>query len=244
MDRLTNLQVGALFLVLVCMFLGAGFLDKRFPMGGLASRLLRRLRPPSETIQGYEHPELVEVVFQKTLAYTPQGEWPEMVGVTSVLDFGGGCGVHYKLARLQSPDIKWAVVETPAIVARASELATDRLQFFAAIPDAAAWLESIEVMHSSEALQYTPEPEQTLRELCGLHAKRMLWQRMALSANTLERETKSSNLGDNGPGKLAGLKEKIVLYERTRLPERIFLAAHKDYELVERGLDWFRFVLK
>jgi hypothetical protein len=106
MGGLTILEAGVLFLVMACIFLGAEFLDKRLPMGGLASRLWRRLRPPSETIQGYEHPELVEVVFQKALAYTPQGEWPEMVGVTSVLDFGGGCGVHYKLARLQSPDIR------------------------------------------------------------------------------------------------------------------------------------------
>jgi hypothetical protein len=130
------------------------------------------------------------------------------------------------------------------MVARAAELATDRLRFFSSIPDAAAWLGSIEVMHSNGALHYTPEPDVTLRELCGLRAKRMLWQRMALSTDSVEREIQSSNLGDNGPGRLAGLKEKIVLYERTKLPEQIFLDAHKDYELVGRGADWFRFVLR
>jgi hypothetical protein len=237
MDKLTNLQAGALGLALVGVFLGASYLCKRFPVSGLAARLFRRVRRPSETIQGYEHPELVEVVFQKALAYAPQGEWPEMVGVTSVLDFGGGCGVHHKLARLQSPDIKWAVVETPAMVARAAELATDRLRFFDSIREAAAWLGSIEVIHSSGALQYTPEPEQTLRELCGLNAKKMLWLRMALSTDTLEREMQSSNLGDNGPGRLAGLKEKTVLYARTKLPEKVFLDAHKGYALTARGPD-------
>jgi hypothetical protein len=74
---------------------------------------------------------LVEVIFQKTKAYDPQGDWLEMAGVSSVLDFGDGCGQHYKLARRQSPDIRWAVVETPAMLKRASELATDKLQFFA-----------------------------------------------------------------------------------------------------------------
>jgi hypothetical protein len=244
MERLTTLQAVALGAILLCMLLAAQILDKRFPMGGLLSRLLRRLRPPSETIQGYEHPELVDVVFRKALSYTPQGEWPEMVGVTSVLDFGGGCGGHYKLARLQSPDVRWAVVETPAMVARASELATDRLRFFSSIPDAAAWLGSVEVMHSSGALQYTPEPEVTLKKLCGLRAKRMLWQRMALSTDTLEREMQSSNLGDNGPGRLAGLREKIVLYERTKLPEQVFLDAHTGYALTARGSDWFHFALR
>jgi hypothetical protein len=244
MDKLTNLQAGALGLLLVGMILAAGYLDKRFPISGLGARLLRRLKGPSETIQGYEHPELVEVVFQKALAYVPQGEWPEMVGVTSVLDFGGGCGVHYKLARLQSPDIKWAVVETPAMVARASELATDRFRFFDSIRSAAAWLGSIEVMHSSGALQYTPEPQKTLRELCGLNAKKLLWLRMALSTDTLEREMQSSNLGDNGPGRLAALKEKTVLYARTKLPEKVFLDAHKGYALTARGPDWFNFTLR
>jgi putative methyltransferase (TIGR04325 family) len=193
------------------MIVAAGVFDRRLPLHGLVSRLWRRLRPPSETIEGYQHPDLVDVVFKKALAYAVIGEWPEMLGVTSVLDFGGGFGDHYKLARLQSPSIKWAVVETPAMVAKAAELATGRLRFFSSIPEAAAWLGSIEVMHSSGALQYTPEPEVTLRELCGLRAKRMLWQRMALSTDRLEREMQSSNLGDNGPGRLAGLKEKIVL---------------------------------
>ena len=241
---LTTLQAMALGALLLCMIVAAGVLDRRFPLPGLVSRLWRRLRPPSETIEGYQHPDLVDVVFRKASAYTARGEWPEMVGVASVLDFGGGFGDHYKLARLQSPNIKWAVVETPAMVARAAELCTDRLGFFSSIATAAAWLGSVEVMHSSGALQYTPEPDVTLRELCGLRAKRMLWQRMALSTDRLERDMQSSNLGDNGPGRLAGLKEKIVLYERTKLPEQIFLDAHKGYELTARGTDWFHFTLQ
>ena len=76
-----------------------------------AARLLRRFWAPTETLDGYEQPELVEVIFQKTIAYKPQNDWPEMAGVSSVLDFGGGCGLHYKQAR--SPTVRWAVVETP-----------------------------------------------------------------------------------------------------------------------------------
>ena len=76
--------------------------------------LQRRLFPTREIIEGYEHADLVETIFQKTVAYEPQGNWPLMAGVRSVLDFGGGCGLHYKLARRRSPDIRWAVVEAPA----------------------------------------------------------------------------------------------------------------------------------
>jgi putative methyltransferase (TIGR04325 family) len=215
-------------------------------VGGVAVRQLiaalrRRLSPIAGTIEGYEHPELVEVVFRKTIAYQPQAPWPEMIGVTSVLDFGGGCWLHYKQA--QSPDVKWAVVETPAMIARASELATDNLRFFTSISDTANWLGSIDVMYSNSVLQYTPEPRQTLKQLCSLRAKKMLWERLSLSADSVEREIQSSRLSDNGPCRLR-VKEKIMKYERIKLPEPEFLAAHSDYELAERGTDWFRFLLR
>jgi hypothetical protein len=53
----------------------------------------------SETIVGYEHPELVDLVFRKTVAYEPKGKWSEIDGANTVLDFGGGCGIHYKQER-------------------------------------------------------------------------------------------------------------------------------------------------
>ena len=73
----------------------------------LVRRLRRKLLPPRRVIEGYEHDQLVETIFQKTRAYQPEGTWPLMAGVTAVLDFGGGCGLHYKLAQLQSPKIRW-----------------------------------------------------------------------------------------------------------------------------------------
>lgn len=103
----------------------------------LVRRLRRKLFPPRAVIEGYEHDQLVETVFQKTKAYRPQGAWPLMAGALTVLDFGGGCGLHYKLARLQAPQIRWAMVDTPAMAARASELSTDRLRFFCDISEAA-----------------------------------------------------------------------------------------------------------
>jgi hypothetical protein len=213
-------------------------------MRQLLAILSRRLIPPTETLNGYDEPELVDVIFRKTKAYDPDGPWPEMAGTSSVLDFGGGCGLHYKLARRQSPDIKWAVVETPAMIQRAAELATDTLQFFPDVFSAAGWLGPIDVMHSNGALQYTPDPEGTLKQLCSVRAKKMLWQRLSLSRSGVEREVQSSLLGDNGPGRLPGLKEKTVRYTRTKIPEQTFLDAHRDYELSERGVDWFRFTLR
>jgi putative methyltransferase (TIGR04325 family) len=205
-------------------------------MRRLIAKVARRLVRPSETIEGYEHPELVNVVFRKTLAYTPDKEWPEIAGVSSVLDFGGGCGRHYKDAN--SASVRWAVVETPAMVARAKELSTERLQFFATIKEAADWLGTVDVVHSNGAIQNTPNPGEFLRQLCALRAKKMLWYRVLLGEG---REVQTSYLGDNGPGSIP-VREKLVQYERTKIPETEFHAAHDGYSLSDRGPDWFIFL--
>jgi putative methyltransferase (TIGR04325 family) len=199
-------------------------------------RLLSLL--PATTLRGYEHPELVETIFRKTVAYSPSGPWPEMDGVSSVLDFGGACGKHYKEARIASPSIRWAVVETPAMAARARELETHQLKFFSAIEQAAAWLGAIEVVHSSGALQYTPDPIATVRELCSLKAPKMLWSRLLMGEG--EKETQLSRLTDNGPGR-SREPHKRVSYDRTPISESKFLAEHRNYRIIDRGPDWFKF---
>jgi hypothetical protein len=60
----------------------------------LIDALVRRFIRPSETLDGYEQPKLVDVIFRKTLAYQPSGSWPEMAGASSVLDFGGRLSLY------------------------------------------------------------------------------------------------------------------------------------------------------
>jgi hypothetical protein len=208
--------------------------------GRIARWLPPALRAEHLTIMGYEHPQLVEVVFQKTLAYEPSRDWPEIAGANTVLDFGGGCGVHYKDANSKS--VRWAVVETPAMVARAKELETDRLRFFTDIREAARWLGSIDVMYSNGALQYSESPELTLARLCELRAKQMIWERLALSSgDETQREAQTSSLGDNGPGKRRH-GPAIVEYVSAAMPATTFLDAHRGYRLIERDMNSFLFV--
>jgi putative methyltransferase (TIGR04325 family) len=203
---------------------------------------IRSLGKPVGTLQGSESPELVELIFEKTKAYSPEGSWSEMTGISTVLDFGGGFGLHYKLAARQSPDISWAVVETAATVARATELATDRLRFFTDIEAAADWLGPIDVMHSNGALQYVPDPVATLSRLCSLRATTMLWYRLFLSQDHIFTETQSSRLIDNGPGRAPpGTPNMVVQYARTAIPEKVFVAAHTGYRLDTRDGDFFKF---
>lgn len=213
------------------------------------SRLYRQFQhATAETLTGYDNPELLEVIFQKTKLFRPKERWTELDGAKTVLDFGGGCGIHYLMA--QSPDVRWAVVETPAMVERGAEIARDNLRFFTATSEAAAWLGEVDAMHSNSALQYVAEPENVLRELCSLGANTMLWKRIAIS-DKFETDTQSSFLIDNGPGTLKGLKNKSVTYARTRIPESLFLACHDRYRVEthrtyladHRRIDDFRFAL-
>ena len=212
----------------------------------LFHRLKRKLMPPSAKLEGYESEELIDVIFRKTLAYHPiKEDWPDVISAATVLDFGGACGAHYKEAILHTPDVRWAVVETPAMMHRASELASDRLKFFTSIAAAAAWLGPIDLMHSSGALQYVLDPQKSVSELCGVGATRLHWRRLVLSQGATIREMQASFLADNGPGVIDSVQEKCVEYGRTRIPEQAFLAAHSaHYRPVDRGEDWFRFELR
>ena len=67
----------------------------------LIRRLRRKLFPPDQVIEGYENEELVDTIFRKTVAYEPRGDWPLVADIKTVLDFGGGAGLHYRLACLQ-----------------------------------------------------------------------------------------------------------------------------------------------
>ena len=210
---------------------------------------IARMLPPTEILDGYEDPELIETMFRKARDFSPTRRWDEFANRSAVLDFGGGFGQHYKCARPLSPDVKWAVVETPAVVARASALVSDRLRFFTSAQAAADWLGEIDLMHSDGALHYSPDPVAALRSLCAVGAREMLWKRTFLSpTDRTEIEDQLSRLDENGPrvANERGLtvSRKLVRYRMTRIPEAMFLAMHSAYALAERGASDFRFVRK
>jgi putative methyltransferase (TIGR04325 family) len=206
-----------------------------------------RMLPPSETLDSYENPELIETMFRKARDFAPTRRWDEFADRSAVLDFGGGFGQHYKCATPLSPDVKWAVVETPAVVRRASALASDRLRFFTSVEEAAGWLGAPDLIHSDGALHYAPDPMSALRSLCAVAATEMLWKRTFLSATgRTEVEEQISRLDENGP-RVAGergltVSRKLVRYRVTRIPEAAFLAMHSAYELIERSDSNFHFV--
>jgi putative methyltransferase (TIGR04325 family) len=203
---------------------------------------------PAEPVplsHSYEASILPEVVYAKTKALTP-AIVPNMTGAERtmlitllasrlasssplrVLDFGGACGFHYMAASLLKLPLQWAVVETAAMAERAKDLESGELRFFSDIDSARQWLGHIDLVHSSSALQYVPNPAKTLSDLISLDARIMAWSRMALTAGPQTRETQTSQLAHNGPGPLpAQFTDGIVEYTLTKFPKIAFLAAHQ-----------------
>jgi len=207
------------------------------PAMNIVQRVKRRLLPPKEVLEGYENRELVETIFLKTINYKPIGDWPLILGLGTVLDFGGGAGIHYKLACQHSPDIRWAVVETPAMVRRSSELASERLRFFEHIDEAADWLGIVDLIHSNGAIQYVPDALETIKSLCAVRPTTMAWHRVPISDQQSRQEIQTSYLSDNGPGRATAEKDKLVRYARHWICEQGFVQAHEGYRIAERGPD-------
>ena len=210
-------------------------------MRALLVEVKRRFHALSGSLDGYQNYNVVEAVFQKTKLYEPDHAWPELFGISSVLDFGGACGHHYKMARKTCPNIRWAVVETPEMTNRAFELSTENLKFFSEISEAANWLNKIDLVYSNGALHCTSEPKEHLRKLCSLRASSMWWDRTDLSTEEEKRVTNYSLLGEHGPGTNRRFKGLAVKTQKILISESAFLNAHQGYDLLARGKDWFRF---
>jgi putative methyltransferase (TIGR04325 family) len=215
-----------------------------------ASRFRALAASFSKPITGYEAEALTRLVFEKTVAFNQLTSLDLRMGserlllaismalggkepksTTGILDFGGACGVHHKLASLLFPDAKlrWAVVETPAMARIARSLETESLRFFEDIGSARTWLETVDMVNSNSALQYVEHPRRTVEELLDLVPRILLWERMMLTNDATHADQQTSLLFDHGPGPVPpGFKNRLVRQKVTRLSRTDFLAAHNE----------------
>ena len=204
----------------------------------------------SEPITDYEAAALIELVFQKTVAFdqistldlgTGSERLLLAVGIalkdvpanahTHVLDFGGACGIHYKFATLLFPEstFRWAIVETSAMVRRARSLETESLNFFKDIASAMTWLERVDLVNSNSALQYVENPLATVQDLLAQRPNVVLWERLMLSDRETYSDQQRSMLFDHGPGAApSGFRNRPVRQTIIRLSRADFLDSHKE----------------
>jgi putative methyltransferase (TIGR04325 family) len=216
-------------------------------------RYVRRLKALtasfSAPITDYEAEALTEFIYRKTVAFNRITSLDLGIGSERlllavsisladrppgtpcrVLDFGGACGVHHKLATLLFPDaaFQWAVVETPSMVRRARPLETDSLKFFEDIGSARTWLESVDLLNSNSVLQYLEDPLETTRHLLELSPGIALWERLMLSNGPTVIDRQRTMLFNHGPGAVPpGFRNRPVVNKITKLSRADFLSAQQ-----------------
>jgi putative methyltransferase (TIGR04325 family) len=169
-----------------------------------------------------------------------------------VIDVGGACGAHYFLAQAwlgTRVDLRWHVVERPAVVALATGvLADEHLSFYDTLEAACKDLDHIDLMFSSGTLQYMPNPYATLKQLMSYGASSLFLTRLGLSpvAETLVT-VQTSHLRGHGPGPLPpGLADAVRSYPVTLMQQdrveaiiaeqyRIELVFHEEANAYQAG---------
>jgi putative methyltransferase (TIGR04325 family) len=115
-----------------------------------------------------------------------------------VLDFGGGCGVHYFSARSAfAVPLKWAIVETPTMACYAKTVSAGAFEAFDEIASAASFLGHVDLVIASSAIQYTPDPLASLDALIGLRAPYFMLARFPVWSGQTTVSIHASSLGAN-----------------------------------------------
>jgi putative methyltransferase (TIGR04325 family) len=191
----------------------------------------------------YENSELIEVVVDKNLNYRKRLESNPVFDLPSlrtlialgaiqsgsslnVLDFGGGGGYHYTIAKTAldpSKAINWCVVETSTMSHCAQRLADGSLRFFPDISSARDSFDEFDLVFTSSALQYCPNPLSFLRELVDLDAPYLFITRTPfLESDKTIITTQVSSLQSNGPGPLPSKYiDRKIKYPLTYVSRRI-----------------------
>jgi putative methyltransferase (TIGR04325 family) len=180
----------------------------------------------------YETQELINVVIEKNIIFTKQAFSSNALNLDlaslrvslgllnispkmRVLDFGGGGGSSYTIAKVLFPRVnfRWCVVETTGMSKAAKVLENNELKFFGDISEAKIWLGEVDLVYTSGAIQYTENPLRTLKDLVAVNAKNFFITRTVFSEGSSIKFIQESLLSSNGPGPLPeGFVNKIMKY--------------------------------
>jgi len=204
--------------------------------------------------RGYEEHDIAKVVAFKTTHYFVQDgplffqeqavNTMVAVGISAsdllvrplhVLDFGGGCGTHYFTAkRVFNAAMHWAVVETPTMAAQAREIANGQFEVYETLERAAASLGRIDLVHTSGAIQFAPDPMATLDALIELRASYLMLARFPVWPGPQLIGIQPSLLSANGLGPMPTyISDRQVRYPITFLNIDMTMARFKqNYDLI------------
>jgi putative methyltransferase (TIGR04325 family) len=189
----------------------------------------------AECGDAYNDPDIAKVIAFRTAGWNRNFEdklWPDNVANTllavgiaaanlterplRVLDFGGGCGIHYFTARSAfTLPLKWAIVETPVMLEHAAPMgAKGNFEVYDEITQAASSLGRVDLVIASGAIQYTPDPMASLDALIALGAPYFALARFPAWAEQttvgIQSDLLSNHLNGLVPGMPPNITDRIV----------------------------------
>jgi putative methyltransferase (TIGR04325 family) len=194
-------------------------------------------------VKGYTDLALTNLVFTKTANFRSEIAHSRQIDLNltrfilpfafmpkaktwNILDFGGGCGIQYEIAKLSFPsqEFHWVIVENLNFVKSSSLQTSAELEYRSAISEATAYNSGFDLVVASASLQYTDNPISYLQELCALRSPYLYITRQILNN---DKEFVSFNqvtrLGDNGPGPNPhGFANKKTMYKLIAAPVKLF----------------------
>jgi putative methyltransferase (TIGR04325 family) len=157
----------------------------------------------------------------------------------NVLDFGGGGGIQYEVAKLSFPnqEFHWVIVENLNFVNSSNSQTSPELEYRSAISEAMMHYSHFDLVVASASLQYTEDPISYLQELCAIRAPYLYITRQILNnENEFVGFNQVTKLSDNGPGpNPPGFANKKTMYRLLAAPVKIFEETlEKNYSIVLR----------
>jgi len=196
-----------------------------------------------KTYKGYNNLALNESVIKKTIIFSKIKsinkydinykrtldflEFIKKKKLKTILDFGGGAGYHYFIARIKLPNFifKWIIVENKTMVRLCiKKIKYKNLSFF----DSLNKIKKIDIFFSSCAINYTKNPLEIIKSIIKLKTKYLYFTRTPLTENQSLEFKQFSLLSDNGPCKINNEKEMLIVYKNKIINQQKFEEMFKN----------------
>ena len=159
-----------------------------------------------------------DINWQRTVKFL---EFVKKKNLKNIVDFGGGAGYHYFIAKMKLPNFnfKWLVVENRTMVKLCNKKLNYKNLFFF---DSLNTIKKTDVFFSSCAINYTKNPIETIKSIIKLNVKYIYLTRTPLTENQSLEFKQISLLSNNGPCKINNEKEFLVEYQNKIISRRSF----------------------
>ena len=141
--------------------------------------------------------------------------------------------IIFALRQQHEPRLRWAIVETETMAARATNLAQNYFRVFTTISDAAVALGIVDLIHASSSIPYVPDPPAILRAFVALRPRYILLARLPLWREPAIVGVQVSPLSHNGIGPMPpNMQDREIKYPVTFMNIEEILRICDGYDVV------------